>query len=85
MTELSQLPEKQKNIAEIILAYYTPGTLENHDEIIEIDSFVDLFAPVRNYNLFEIEKVMEILGFKDDECRIDLSFFVKLVPKKKEE
>jgi len=80
--ENTQLLEKQKKIADIILGYYTPGTLENHDEIIEIDAFVDLFAPVSNYNLFEIEKVMEILGFKDEEARIDLSFFVKLVPKK---
>jgi len=61
--QVTELLNEKKIIADVILNSYTPGTLEQHDGIIEIEDFVDLWTADRPI-LYEIEKTMEILGFK---------------------
>jgi len=75
-------PQLQQQISEVILKYYTPGTVNEHDELIDITDFVDLFAKVDRPDLKYIDQVMEILGFKEEDARMDLGFFVNIVPKK---
>jgi len=82
MKDPIQFTAEQQQIASVIFKYYTPGTVQEHDELIEIDDFVDLWAPIERPNLSEIEKVMGMLGFKDEDARMDLGFFVNIVPKK---
>lgn len=73
MEEFNKL---QKTISEKILMNFRPGTAENHDAIIEIDDFVELWKPEELPKLSEIEFVMTKLGFKNEECRVELGFYV---------
>ncbi len=76
MEEKKEIASDQQLIADVILKYFKPGTIENHDNKIEIDNFIDLWAPVDRPKLSEIEKVLELLGFKDEDARIDFMFLV---------
>jgi len=78
---MERFNELQTAIAEIILKSFRPGTEENYDAIIEIDDFVNLWSAQELPRLAEIEFVMDKLGFKDDDARVDLGFYV-VNPKK---
>lgn len=74
--ENKNLSNHQSKIAKTITSHYIPGTLEEHDDIIEIDNFVELWPPKELPKLGDIEEVMELLGFKDDISREGFGFYV---------
>ena len=73
---MKEMNELHKAIAEHILKHFRPGTAENHDKVIEIDDFVDLWEPKELPRLAEIEYVMVQLGFKNEESRVGFGFYV---------
>lgn len=77
MEQLNELTKEQSLIADVIFSFYEPGTVLEHTSVIEIDDFIELWAPANRPKLSEIEKVMFICGFKDEKSRKDLSFYVK--------
>ncbi len=76
--EKSNLTTEQQLIADVILSYYEAAVIEDYDEMIEIDQFIDLWAPINRPKLAEIEEVLLLLGFKDEEARLDLKFIVNV-------
>lgn len=73
---MKELTKEEQLIAEKIIVNYLPGSSENHDAIIEIDDFIDLWEDEELPRLADIECVMKKLGFKEEECRIDFGFYV---------
>ncbi len=76
MEEKKELTNEQQLIADVILKHFEPATIENHDSKIEIDNFIDLWTPIDRPKLSEIEEVLKLLGFKNENARIDLMFLV---------
>lgn len=81
MEKSKDLTKEQTEIAEVILKNFKPGTVEEHDDIIEIDTFIDLWRPIDRPKLSDIEEVMKLLGFKDEFSRQGLEFCVLIVEK----
>ena len=77
MEELNLTPDQQK-IAERILQFFEPATIEDYDMIIDIDDFINIFANIERPLLADIEEVLEILGFKEDDSRLELKFIIKI-------
>ena len=79
-----KLTEEQQAIADVIEKHFLPGTLEEYDDVVEIDEFVELWPEDERPELADIEEVMELLGFKDENSRLELDFLV-LIPDDEEE
>jgi len=73
-----KLTDEQQKIADVIQAYYTPAVIEDYDTMIEIDNFIDLWAPINRPNLADIEEVLTLLSFKHEEARMEFKFIVKV-------
>ncbi len=71
------LSKEHQRIAELVLQFFEPATIRDYDKTIEIQDFINLFAQVEMPKLADIEYVLNYLGFKKEECRIDFDFLVK--------
>lgn len=69
------LPEQ---IQQRILSYYSPGTIENYDQLISLADFSALFAEIENVSDEQLKKELIKIGFTD-ENRVDELYFINQI------
>lgn len=70
-----------ERIAAFIQQYYAPATLETYEDVIDIEQFYELFEHLEEDQrplMWQIEEAMQLAGFKNEEARFELYFFVAI-------